>query len=66
MITFITTLAYIFGTVATFLIFTGFLGKYLCSERDKMLDNLRGFEKHYPVFWPIVISTVCWVWVYTV
>lgn len=58
-----TVLAWIFGIGATGFMFLRILGGMLYSEVDKVIDNLNGFEKRFPITWPLIISIICWSWI---
>lgn len=63
MTSYLTTLAWIFGSLSTILIILRLLAFFTYSELDKLQDALRGGERTFPIFWPAVVSIVCWTWV---
>lgn len=60
---FLTVVAWIFAVLSTGLITARVVGFFCYSERDKLQDHVRGFEKSYPVVWPGVVAIICWAWI---
>lgn len=62
---FINALAWIFGALATLLLLARLVGYWTYTERHKVLDQLRGIERSFPITWPFTISVICWTWLIT-
>ena len=60
--TFINALAWIFGTMALLLLVLRLLALLAYSERDRLLDNMRGVERTFPVTAPGAVAIVCGAW----
>lgn len=65
MYTFITTLAYIFGTFATLRVVARIIAACTYSETQKMIDTIDGVKRSFPVTWPGILAIICWVWIFT-
>ncbi len=60
---FLTIIAWIFGVLATLLLILRIIGALCYDERAKLLDNLKGVERAFPVAIPGTIAIVCWAWI---
>ncbi len=59
---FITALAWIFGTISTALAIARIIGWVLYTERDELLDACNVIVRQYPIIGSS-IAIVCWAWV---
>ena len=62
---FITTLAWIFGTLSTMLICLRLYTKSTYNERDAYFDAIKGVRREFPIMVPLIVAIVCWTWVLT-
>jgi len=66
MITFFTTLAWIFGTAATLLFILRVAAALNYTDMMKLQDSLAGKERTFPVIWPLIIMLVSFAWIFSV
>ena len=60
---FITTLAWVFGILATILTIARIHGFWSYSEFQKMQDELEGIRRNFPIIKSGTIMIVCWAWI---
>lgn len=61
---FVTVLAWIFGVGSSLLlVLSAWLTVSYENSMEKNLDAIRGYQKSYPLFWPLMIAIVCWAWI---
>ena len=60
--TFINALAWIFGTMSLLLLVARLLALIGYSERDRLLDRMRGEEYTFPLTTPGIVVIVCGAW----
>lgn len=61
--TFLNALAWIFGVMSSLLLVLRIVGALAYSEREKLLDAMRGEHYTFPIFVPGTVAIVCWAWV---
>lgn len=62
---FITALAWIFGTLSTALTIARIIGWATYTERDELLDACQGIVRQYPIVGSSTIAIVCWTLIIT-
>ena len=62
---FVDVIAWIFGVSSTILIVLRIIGWLTYTDIDKIHDAAKGIITTFPVFWPSVISVLCWAWLIT-
>lgn len=62
---FISTLAWVLGVAATGLLMLRIYGMTTYSEHDELRDALKNQRVTFPMLWPAITATVCWVWIIT-
>lgn len=60
---FITTLAWVFGSLSSLLLILRIVGFFAYSDIEKLCDNIQGKEKTFPVIFPGMIAIICWIWI---
>ena len=65
MITFYTTLAWIFGVGSALLFILRIVAFVNYDEHMQLRDRIDGIDRSFPVFWPLVSMVVCFTWILT-
>jgi|APFre7841882654_1041346.scaffolds.fasta_scaffold54490_5 hypothetical protein len=62
-ITFITTLAWIFGILSTLLVIFKVFCTATYSDLDQLKDQINGIKRSWPIKTPGIISIISWAWI---
>ncbi len=63
LIFFLHIIAWIFGVCSTLLLILRIVGAATYSKIDKLLDDIKGQKRSWPVMWPAIISIICWAFI---
>ena len=59
---FLNYLALIFGILASGLLILRILGALTYTDINKLVDQMKGIRRTFPLAIPLVVSIVCWLW----
>lgn len=65
MIEFITVLAWVFGILSTIMTIARLIGFFSYSEIQKLVDEMDGVRRTFPIIKCGTIAIFCWVWIIT-
>jgi hypothetical protein len=61
--TFITILAWIFGTFFTIFTILRIIASCRYTDTQRIIDAANGRIITFPIGWPVAISVICWSWI---